>query len=62
MKLKNVHTGEVVDAVSLTYDAGSVEAVRFNGREWEKLVVQKWDFVTASPETFWVPAKPGVDY
>jgi len=62
MKLKNVHTGEVRDVVSLTYDDGNVTGLWFSETHWEKLFVQRWDFVTASPETFWVPAKPGLDY
>jgi hypothetical protein len=62
MKLKNVHTGEVRDVVSLTYVDGSVTGLWFSGTQWEKLLVQRWDFVMASAETFWVPAKPGLDY
>ena len=62
MKLKNVHTGEVRDIVSLTYNDGNVTGLWFSETHWEKLLVQRWDFVTASPKTFWVPAKSGLDY
>lgn len=60
MKLKNVHTGEVRDVVSLTYNDGNVTGLWFSGTHWEKLLVQRLDFV--SPETFWILAKPGLDY
>ena len=62
MKLKNVHTGEIRDVVSLTEDKGLVTGLWFSGTHWESMVIQRWDFVTSSAETFWVPAKPGLDY
>lgn len=62
MKLKNVHTGEVRDVVSLAEDRGLVTGLWFSGTQWETMVIQRWDFVTSSAETFWVPAKPGLDY
>jgi hypothetical protein len=64
MKLKNVHTGEVRDVVSLSDDHGLVTGLTFSRERgaWETLVVQKWDAVSGDSDVFWVPAKPGVDY
>ena len=64
MKLKNKLTGEICDAVSLSDDHGMVTALAFSRerKQWETVVVQRWNPVSACADVFWVPAEPGTDY
>lgn len=62
MKLKNVQTGEIRDVASLSKDKDIITGLYFSGTRWDSMIIQAWDYTKASVKTFWVPAKPGLDY
>lgn len=62
MKLKNVQTGEIRDVVSISQDKDMITGLYFSGTRWDSMIIQTWYPRSASTETFWVPAKPGLDY